>query len=167
MSEIAPFLNYPITKNFCSKNSASNALPAPMVTNIVNEYYKNFRPDFNKPQYRSTAIFQVTADIQFDIYHLFAYGKNKSQVYYNIAYIPNYKTSVFMNGLFRNIKENRNLDYIEESDDEDDFQNTSLDKYVNLQKVLFLECKFHPKFKRWVPLRTVKQPCKVIHIGML
>jgi hypothetical protein len=129
--------------------------------------YKPFKPDLSKPQYRCNTIFQVTADIQFDIYHLFAYGKNKSQVYYNVAYIPNYKTSVFMNGLFRNIKENRNLDYIEESDDEDDFQNTMPDKYVDLKKTLYLECRFHPKFKRWVPIRTVKPPCKVVHIGML
>lgn len=167
LNQIAPFLNYPITKNFCSKNSTLASAPLSTILNLTSQYYNNFRPDLNKPQYRNTTIFQVTADIQFDIYHLFAYGKNKTPVYYNVAYIPNYKTSIFMNNLFRNIKENRNLDYIEESDDEDDFQNTSIDKYVDLQKVLFLECRFHSKFKRWVPIRTVKQPCKVIHIGML
>jgi hypothetical protein len=161
LNEIAPFLNYPITKNFCAKNTA------PIVPVAAVPVYKPFKPDLSKPQYRCNTIFQVMADIQFDIYHLFAYGKNKSQVYYNVAYIPNYKTSVFMNGLFRNIKENRNLDYIEESDDEDDFQNTMPDKYVDLKKTLYLECRFHPKFKRWVPIRTVKPPCKVVHIGML
>jgi len=161
LNEVAPFLNYPITKNFCVKNTAI----VPLSESVLS--YKFFKPDFNKPQYRLTSIFQVMADIQFDIYHLFAYGKNKSQVYYNVAYIPNYKTSIFMNSLFRNIKENRNLDFIEESDDEDDFQNTSPDKYVDLKKTLYLECKFHPKFKSWVPIRTVKQPCKVVHIGML
>ena len=40
--------------------------------------------------------------------------------YFDIAYIPDYKTSVFMNSLFRNIKENINLDYLEESDDEEE-----------------------------------------------
>ena len=35
-----------------------------------------------------------------------------------------------MNSLFRNIKENKNIDYIEESEDESDFENTSEDKYV-------------------------------------
>ena len=34
--------------------------------------------------------------------------------------IPDYKTSVFMNDLFRTIKENKNLDLLEESDDEED-----------------------------------------------
>mgnify|MGYP003328747202 CR=1 FL=1 len=51
--------------------------------------------------------------------------------YYNIMFIPDYKTSVMMNNIFRKIKENKNLDYIEESDDEDDFQNIDIDKYVD------------------------------------
>ena len=41
-----------------------------------------------------------------------------------------------MNSLFRNIKENRNLDLLEESDDEEEFENTSLDKFVDLDKEL-------------------------------
>ena len=100
------------------------------------------------------SIFQVRADIQFDIYHLYAYGQT-GPAYYDIAYIPNYKSSVFMNGLFRNIKENKNLDYIEESDDEDDFENCKEDKYVDLKKIVYMECVFNPKFKRWVPVKVV------------
>ena len=72
-----------------------------------------------------------------------------------------------MNGLFRNIRENQNLDSIEESDDEDDFQDTRIDKYVDLAKTLSLECVFQPKFKRWVPLRVVREFGKIIHIGKL
>jgi hypothetical protein len=113
------------------------------------------------------AVFQVRADIQFDIYHLFAFGKNKEPVYYNVAYIQNYKTSVFMNGLFRKIRENKNLDFIEESDDEDDFQNTNIDKYVNLQKKLYMECVFHAKFKKWIPIKIVDKNERVVHISKL
>jgi hypothetical protein len=40
-----------------------------------------------------------------------------------------------MNNHFRNIKENRNIDYIEESDDEDDFH-TDCNKYVELKKAV-------------------------------
>jgi hypothetical protein len=109
----------------------------------------------------------VTADIQYDIYHLFAYGKNKMPIYYNVAHIPNYKTSVFMNGLFRNIRENKNLDYIEESDDEDDFQNEDLDKYVDINKVLLIECIFSNNFKKWIPLKVVDKNSKVVHISQL
>jgi hypothetical protein len=123
--------------------------------------------DINKPQYRYPTVFQVTADIQYDIYHLFAYGKNNTPVYFDVAYIPNYKTSVFMNGLFRNIRENKNLDFIEESDDEDDFQNMNEDKYVDVEKVLFIEFVFNFKFKRWVPVKVVDNRSKIVHISKL
>ena len=132
-----------------------------------NHVFKQIRADCNKPQYRMRTVFQVTADIQYDIYHLNAYGQQKKMVYYNVAYIPNYKTSVMMNRLFRTIRENENLDAIEESDDEDDFQNVTEDKYVNLQKTLLMECQFHPKFKRWVPMRVMNQQCKVVNISQL
>ena len=38
-----------------------------------------------------------------------------------------------MNSIFRNIKENQNLD-LEESDSEDEFENIDVDKFVNLKK---------------------------------
>ena len=123
--------------------------------------------NLHKPQYRYPTIFQVMADIQFDIYHLFAFGKNNQRVYYNVAYIPNYKTSVFMNSLFRKIRVNDNLDYIEESDDEDDFQNIEEDRYVDLKKSLSMECIFHTKYKRWVPLKNAHNGSKIIHISRI
>ena len=88
-------------------------------------------------------------------------------VYYNVAYIPNIKSSFFMNSLFRNIRENKNIDYIEESDDESDFQNINEDKYVSLDKMLNMECVFNTKFKRWVPLRVVDNYVKIVHISKL
>lgn len=127
----------------------------------------NVEFDYSKPQYRYPTVFQVTADIQFDIYHLFVYGKNNIPVYYNLAGIPNYKMSVFMNRIFRNIKENQNIDSIEESDDEDEFQNMSEDKYVDIQKTIHMECIFNMKFKKWVPLRIVDNSCKIVHISKL
>jgi hypothetical protein len=126
-----------------------------------------FRPDFSKPQYKYPTVFQVSADIQFDIYHLYAFGKNSASVYYNIAYIPNLKTSIFMNGIFRNIRENQNLDLIEESDDEEDFENIREDKYVDLNKTVLIECMFHQKFKKWVPVRVVPKGERIIHISRL
>jgi hypothetical protein len=123
--------------------------------------------DYSKPQYKYPTVFQVTADIQFDIYHLFCYGMNNKPLYYNIAGIPNYKTSVFMNGLFRKIKENKNLDAIEESDDEDEFEDMTEDKYVDIQKVLLMECVFNMKFKKWVPVRIVDNSFKVVHVSKL
>ena len=115
-------------------------------------------------------LFEVKADLQNDIYHLYAYGQSSQKVYYGLANIPNYKTSVFMNGLFRNIKENRNLDSLEESDDEEDFQDMRIDKFVNLEKTMVMECAFNSKFKRWIPVRVIPSNHsggKIVHISKL
>jgi hypothetical protein len=162
LSTIMPYLNvYPVKKGF-----GQHVAAAPGLNNTI-EIYTPYRADFSKSLYRQIAIFKVMADLQFDVYNLFAYGRNKTCVYYNVAYIPNYKTSVFMNKIFRKIKENDNLDAIEESDDEEDFENIDYDKYVDLKKHVFMECRFNMKFKKWVPIRIVQPEQKVVHISML
>lgn len=161
--DIKPYLNSVIVKKI-------SFTPVVSETKKVSKHKFEtipLRMDFSKPQYRYPTVFQITADIQYDIYHMFAYGKNSKPVYYNVAYIPNYKTSVFMNSLYRKIKENQNLDFIEESDDEEDFQNTEEDKYVDIDKVLLVECVFNTKFKKWIPLRVVDNSHKIVHISKL
>jgi hypothetical protein len=74
-------------------------------------------------------------------------------LFYQYIFIPNYQISVWMNSLFRNIKENQHLDYIEDSEDEEEFENINEDKYVHLDRMLKIECSFHWKFKRWVPIK--------------
>jgi hypothetical protein len=169
-----PYLNVNINKkiNTTSHQKIVNKIPENNNFNQNTDCYSHFETvshtmDYSKPQYKYPTVFQVTADIQFDIYHLFSYGKNKTPVYYNVAYVPNYKKSVFLNGLFRNIKENSNLDCIEESDDEEDFQNMREDKYVDIKKVLLMECVFHTKFKKWIPMKVVNNNSKVVHINNL
>lgn len=126
---------------------------------------------YSKPQYKYPTNFLIRADVQFDIYHLFALdntvGVNRSEVYCGLACIPNYEKSIFMNGLFRNIRENLNLDYIEESDDEEDFEDTRLDKYVDSAKTLIMECVFHKKFKKWVPVKVSPLSSLVVNISKL
>jgi hypothetical protein len=122
---------------------------------------------YSKPQYKNPTVFLIRADIQFDIYHLFAYGENKTQVYCGLAGIPDYNKSIFMNGIFRNIRENSNLDYIEESDDDEDFEDTRLDKYVDSEKTVLMECVFDKKFKKWVPVKIVHNGNPVVHIHRL
>jgi hypothetical protein len=78
-----------------------------------------------------------------------------SMISKDIAHIPDYKTSVFMNKLFRNIKENHNLDSLEESDEEEEFENIQIDKFVDLSKILKMRCSFNYKFKKWVPMQVV------------
>jgi hypothetical protein len=77
---------------------------APAASSVIKDYLLPWRHAvFSKPQYRTSTVFLVRADIQFDIYRLFAYGGTKAEVYYGVACIPNYKTSVMMNRLFRRI----------------------------------------------------------------
>jgi len=160
LSETSPYMNVFNQNVFTNANMKKEQLYKPIQnTKLINE-------NFNKPQFKLQTVFLVTADIQFDIYHLFVYGKGSKQVYYNIAYIPNYKTSVFMNKIFRKIRENDNLDYIEESEDEHDFENTTEDKYVDLQKTIMMECSFSQKFKKWIPKKVVYGE-KVVHISQL
>ena len=61
-----------------------------------------------------------------------------------------------MNSLFRNIKENENLDLLEESDDEDEFENTDAAKYVDLDKEIIMQCVYNSIFKRWRPLKKTQ-----------
>jgi len=168
-TEIKPYINVNINHKF-ETPIESKQKPINNVIGIGNDLIMERKPypaTLNKPQYRCSAVFRVVADIQYDIYHLYAYGKTGQPVYYNIAYIPNYKTSIFMNNLFRHIRENQNLDYIEESDDEADFQNTDITKYVDLVKVVNMECVFNTKFKRWTPVKVVQPNKKIVHIGQL
>jgi hypothetical protein len=94
------------------------------------------------------SVFVVKPDIQNDIYHLYEGDK-----YHSVALIPDYKTSVMMNKLFRNIKENANLDALEESDDEDEFEEERDDRFVFLDKSYKMVCVYNYKFKKWAPIR--------------
>ena len=60
-----------------------------------------------------------------------------------------------MNGIFRDIKENINLDALEESDDEEEFENVEHDKYVDLDKVVHMECQYNHTFQKWVPHKMI------------
>lgn len=97
-------------------------------------------------------VFKIKADLQNDIYNLYCLTTNK---FYDVAYIPTYKLSMYMNSLFRNIKENNDLDLLEESDDEETFENISPDKYVDLHKEIKFSCIYNKQFNKWVPNKMV------------
>jgi len=100
------------------------------------------------------ATFRVRATLESDIYDLFCLSHG-AEVAYGIAMVPTYKHSVSMNNEFRRIKENSNLDLLEESDDEEEFENVSADKFVDLEKSLVMECVYMPRFRKWCPERIV------------
>jgi len=167
LNEISPYINIPLN-TVLSKIGRDKPIANPVSTITSIEIpMKPYHMAFHKPQYKMMTTFHVMADIQFDIYHLYAFGKNNTSIYYGIAGIPTIKTSVYMNGLFRNIKENQNIDSIEESDDEDDFENIDHTKYVDLNKKLVMECVFHNKFKKWVPVHVCPHNSRIVHISKL
>ena len=134
---------------------------------VTMKYFKpNANKEFNKKDCRKEAIFKITPDIDPDMYNLFIYKDGKEE-YYDSAFISDYKTSVMMNKLFRNIKENDNLDAIEESDDEEDFEDIREDKYVYLDRSFNMICEYNSKFKRWCPMRLAVQNDKIISSNIL
>lgn len=94
--------------------------------------------------------FKIVPCIPQDLYNLIILT-NKGEEIYDLALIDSYDTSIFMNKIFRKIKENNNLDLLEESDSEEEFENINKDKYVNLNKNKLIECEYNIKFKKWIP----------------
>jgi hypothetical protein len=130
--------------------------------NLNSQKFENFSINQIKRRERGalpTAIFLIKPCVQTEIYELHYFVN--SLEFYNVAHIPDYKTSIFMNSIFRNIRENANLDAIEESDDEDDFENISEEKYVDLTKQKVMRCSYSYRFKRWVPLEIVDSKTKL------
>lgn len=102
----------------------------------------------------SKGYFKIKADIEQDIYYLYCLDSKEDEPY-NIAFIQDFKTSVYMNNIFRNIKENKNLDLLEESDSEDEFENIDPEKFVDTSKEYIFECKYIHKFKKWKPIKKI------------
>ena len=133
----------------------------PQPTEWVETEKPHFK-SFKKPQYQTDTIFRVMANIGDDMYNLYAFGPNRSFVFYDYALIQDYETSKKMNTLFRHLRESPNLDYMEESDDEEEDGDG-----VELKKSVLMKCRFHKKFKKWMPLEIVPERSRIIHIGQL
>lgn len=163
--QMTPYVNVLNTPNGTRTEDTSEStrhvlakmMPPPLVPRF---HYQN-------NQFRLNTVFLVSADVQYDVYNLFALGKAGAKVFVGLAGIQNYKTSVFMNRIFRKIRENENLDSIEESDDESDFENMDETKYVDLEKYVSIECTFLPKIKKWIPQRLGSKDRRIVHISAL
>jgi hypothetical protein len=114
---------------------------------------------FHKEVYKREVFFKVKATVEADIYHLYC---SNSDTMYGVAMIQSYKTSVMMNSLFRNIKENSNLDLLEESDSEEEFENIDDSKFVDINKTLTMKCIYMPKFRKWQPISVTNDNVKIV-----
>ena len=102
------------------------------------------------------AIFSVKAEIETDVYSLRCMDKD-NLVNVGHAYIGNIKTSIFMNKLFRSIRENNDIDLIEESEDEETFEDISSDKFI-LGNTHNIKCVYNKKYKKWEPIQLTNEP---------
>lgn len=153
------------------KNSINNYIYLPYINNDINAIYNNMYNVEYQPysisvyknngylgnyilqnnNFVNKVTFLTRANIQPDSYDIYVLDRDKL-VKYDYAHIDTFKTSIFMNSLFRKIKENSNLDLLETSDSEDDFENINNDKYVDLQKSINIEYKYNKIFKKWIPV---------------
>ena len=139
----------------------SDAITSKMETNQTNETIKQKLMTSSLSSSSSSSneiykMFNIKPYLQNDVYYLYPITTtNFATISKEIAHIPDYKTSVLMNKLFRNIKENINLDSLEESDEEEEFENIQIDKFVDLNKTIKMRCIFNYKFKKWVPVSVI------------
>ena len=101
------------------------------------------------------ANFYIQPDCSMDIYRMYILDNNNDKIFYDYLLIDSYKLSVFMNKIFRYIKENDNLDLLEESDSEEEFENICKNKFVNIDKSVIMQCVYNYKFKKWIPEKII------------
>ena len=156
-----------IKRNYTQANECVNTLPygayGIQVFQTNNHHPQNKKESLGiflikNQRLNLEGFFKVKATLHSDIYNLYCYNSNHQDTPYSTAHISTYKNSVMMNSLFRNIKENLNLDLLEESDDEEEFQNISENKFVNLDKTYSMKCIFNKRVKKWEPVSIFKEP---------
>ena len=145
------FRSFNRINNYLSMNYACFRETSSFKKNVINRAIVE-KSNYKKIQPKDVSLI-VKPDIQNDIYHLYCLDILGCEEYIGIAGISDYNTSVMMNNIFRKIKENQNLDALEESDDEEEFENEKEDKFVYLDKTVKMSCKYNYKFKKWFPIK--------------
>lgn len=132
-----------------------------LLINIEKPYFKSYK----KPQYRELTVFKLMWESTGnDLYKLYTYGPKKTFIFYDYALVQDIKTSFALKQMFGqstiNYCRNQNLDYMEESDDEEDEQPVET-------CAIWVRCQFHNQFKKWIPYEKVKDFSRVVHISQL
>jgi hypothetical protein len=146
------FMDY---NNYIYKKPIEIAVKPAYISKPIEKYNCSIQP-------KRENVFIIRPDIQDDIYFIYCFNNEFKEEKIGNPHIPDYTCSVMMNKLFRIIKENYNLDALEESDDEDEYENENIDKFVHLNKSLKMVCQFNHKFKKWVPIRVANDDAKIV-----
>ena len=95
----------------------------------------------------TSRILDIRADQEQDTYHYTDPTTGAKQR----LLVNSFVVSVHLNRLFRNIRENIDLDTLEMSDDEETFENTAPDKFVNTEIVKQIPCTYNRRFAAYEP----------------
>lgn len=127
-------------------------LTSPTATNntIVARPYGTPPPPPYRQNTSQRRVFRVSCTPTADLYDL--HESVPPYSFIGHPFISDYSTSKYMNKLFHNIRENENLDLIEESDDEDDFENISHDRWIANSGFIEMEFSLHTRFNKWIPV---------------
>ena len=107
----------------------------------------------NTPTERDGAlVMEVKAHIEPDTYSLFCQDDRGSRVCIGKAVVSSIETSVMLNRIFRNIRENDNLDLLEESEDDEEFEDIREDRFVDLDRCVRMICRRHERLNAWQPI---------------
>ena len=99
-----------------------------------------------------TRLCWVEASTDHDTYMLYAEERNGNRI--GVADLPSYEDSIRLNSLFRNVRENTNLDWAEDSEDEDVFEDISAEKWIRVGSRLPMVCVKHRGRRGWTPIEV-------------
>lgn len=106
------------------------------------------------PSVGKHAVLVAQACIEPDTYSLLARGPD-SLVRVGRASVPSIKTSVMMNRFLRKIKENENLDLLEESDSDEEFEDIAEDRYIHGSRYVAFKCAYNVRHQGWEPIEPM------------
>ena len=164
------FMEQKLLKPRLPNNINNNKIEPNKKLELNNRTYdrnNNVRNNNDRNNYKKEVTFKIKPDIQNDIYQLYCLNDDNQEIYFDTSFIPDYTTSVMMNKLFRKIKENDRLDALEESDDEEEFENENEDKFVYLDKTYNMICLYNYKFKKWYPIKVADTKLEITKINCI
>ena len=159
--EVLPYKTYGVAATGFNKSTYGAAHA--QATHVTAMHASTTHAPATHAQHAYAHVFKVKACLAADNYSLYT----AEDTFFETAMVPTYKCSVMLNSLFRHIKENSNLDLLEESDDESEFENAQIDKFVDLEKTLTMECVYSKRFKKWQPIKMAAANSKIVSMREL
>lgn len=165
---VAPYANaYTLTPpSFSRVTENSMRIFHSVVSDLVPRQSRTFKPAYANPR----TVFLVQVDEMVDLYRLYCVPNEENKLrwlaaatvegapekmpgFYQYALVPGYQSSVYLNLLFRDVRSNENLDYLEESDGEEEGENNCAKTPGNpqLRRKLLMECCYDWGRRRWIP----------------